>query len=105
MLFTLMACLRFIVCYRIQRQVQLHMPWLRLTGMERIALRYTARHMQDRKVPSSTQIRFDPEKRQLMLVDRAGKPVSRDQRKAYISQMTLEELRALVMSLFELPIT
>jgi hypothetical protein len=61
--------------------------------------------MQDRKVPSSTQIRFDAEKRQLMLVDIRGKPVSHDQREAYISRMTLEELRALVTSLFELPIT
>src|SRR4051794_12282407 len=31
-------------------------------------------YMQDRKVPSSTQIRFDAEKRQLMLVDIRGKP-------------------------------
>jgi hypothetical protein len=81
------------------------MSQLRLVGRERIALRCTARHMQDRELPAGTHIRFDPEKRQLMLVDRDGKPVSPTQRKAYIAQMTPDELRVLITSLFELPIT
>jgi hypothetical protein len=61
--------------------------------------------MQVREVPSGTNIRFDPQKRQLMLVDRDGKPVSPELRKAYIERMTPDELRTLITSLFDLPIT
>jgi hypothetical protein len=61
--------------------------------------------MQNRETISGAQIRFDPQKRQLMLVDHEGKPVSPAQRKAYIERMTADELRALVAALFELPIT
>jgi hypothetical protein len=61
--------------------------------------------MQDRENIPGAQIRFDPKKRQLMLLDSEGKLVSPAQREAFIARMTTDELRALVTSLFELPIT
>jgi hypothetical protein len=61
--------------------------------------------MQNREIISGAQIRFDPKRRQLSLLDSDGKPVPPAQRNAYIESMTLTDLRALVASLFELPIT
>jgi hypothetical protein len=61
--------------------------------------------MQDRDVHSGVHIRLDPQTRQLMLVDHDGTPIAAEQRRAYIDRMTLDELRALVEAVFDLPIT
>jgi hypothetical protein len=61
--------------------------------------------MKDRELHLGVHIRLDPQTRRLMLVDHDGRSVPAEQRSAYIDRMTHDELRALVESLFDLPIT
>jgi hypothetical protein len=59
--------------------------------------------MKDRKSSTGPYITIDTKTRRLMLVDARGNPVPVAERKAYVEQMTLAELRMLVQSLFDLP--
>jgi hypothetical protein len=60
--------------------------------------------MNDRTTRTGPYIALDTQTRQLMLVDARGNLVPQPERKAYIERMTLAELRALIESLFDLPV-
>jgi hypothetical protein len=67
--------------------------------------RHATRQMSERGVFQGTHIRLDPQTRRLMLVDHDGKPVPAAQRRAYIDNMTRDQLRALVEALFDLQLS
>lgn len=75
----------------------------RVRGRKRV--RHAPRHMSERGLFPGTHIRLDPQTRRLMLVDHDGKPVPAAQRRAYIDNMTRDELRALVEALFDLQLS
>lgn len=61
--------------------------------------------MKDRNSNNGPYITLDTQTRRLMLVDAQGNPVTPAERRAYIERMTLAELRTLIESLFDLPVT
>jgi len=67
--------------------------------------RRIARGMKDRESHSGPYITLDTQTRRLTLVDARGNVVPVAERKAYIERMTLAELRTLIESLFDLPVT